>query len=40
LHAVGIVRDISERKQAQEELENSRKQYLELAKMLDWNCKM
>jgi diguanylate cyclase (GGDEF)-like protein/PAS domain S-box-containing protein len=31
LHAVGIVRDISERKQAQEELENSRKQYLELA---------
>ncbi|AEF94460.1 response regulator receiver modulated diguanylate cyclase with PAS/PAC sensor [Desulfotomaculum nigrificans CO-1-SRB] len=30
-HAVGIVRDISERKQAQEELENSRKQYLELA---------
>ncbi len=31
LHVVGIVRDISERKQAQEELENSRKQYLELA---------
>jgi len=30
-HAVGIVRDIRERKQAQEELENSRKQYLELA---------
>ncbi|WP_127837324.1 PAS domain S-box protein, partial [Clostridium prolinivorans] len=30
-HAVGIVRDISERKQAQEELENSRKQYIELA---------
>jgi diguanylate cyclase (GGDEF)-like protein/PAS domain S-box-containing protein len=30
-HAVGIVRDISERKRAQEELENSRKQYLELA---------
>ncbi|MDS1029303.1 PAS domain S-box protein [Bacillota bacterium LX-D] len=30
-HAVGIVRDISERKQAQKELENSREQYLELA---------
>ncbi|MCM8710271.1 PAS domain S-box protein [Clostridium sp. SYSU_GA19001] len=30
-YAVGIIRDISERKQAQEELENSRKQYLELA---------
>ncbi|MDN5322570.1 MAG: hypothetical protein PWQ67_1024, partial [Clostridia bacterium] len=30
-HAVGIVRDISQRKQTQEELENSRKQYLELA---------
>lgn len=30
-HVVGIVRDISKRKQAQEELENSRKQYLELA---------
>ncbi|MGB9847093.1 MAG: PAS domain-containing protein, partial [Desulfotomaculales bacterium] len=29
-HAVGIVRDISERKQAQEKLENSRKQYLEI----------
>ncbi|MDK2986850.1 MAG: hypothetical protein PWQ96_2495, partial [Clostridia bacterium] len=30
-HTVGIVRDISERKKVQEELENSRKQYLELA---------
>jgi len=31
LHAVGIVRDISERKQREKELECSRKQYLELA---------
>lgn len=31
LYAVGIVRDISERKQSQEELENSHKQYLELS---------
>ncbi|MGI9862934.1 PAS domain S-box protein [Moorella naiadis] len=30
-HAVGIVRDISERKRVEEELENSRKQYLGLA---------
>lgn len=30
-HAVGIIRDISERKQSEEELANSRKQYLELA---------
>lgn len=29
--AVGIIRDISERKQSEEELVNSRKQYLELA---------
>ncbi len=31
LYSVGIVRDISERKQSQEELENSHKQYLELS---------
>lgn len=31
LYAVGIVRDISERKQSQEELENSHKEYLELS---------
>lgn len=31
LNAVGILRDISERKQAREELENSHRQYLELA---------
>jgi len=30
-YAVGIVRDISERKQSQDELENSHKQYLELS---------
>ncbi|MGN9165346.1 PAS domain S-box protein [Tissierellaceae bacterium HCP3S3_D8] len=31
LHEIGIVRDISKRKQAHEELESSRKEYLELA---------